>query len=41
VTFPGSRDEHGTVVVEGKSRVQQDTNVTNLVDLIKGAVGRC
>jgi len=38
---PDSGDEHNTVVVEGESRVQHDTNVAKKIDLIKGVVGRC
>jgi len=41
VAFPDSGDEHGTVVVEGESRVQNDTSVAKILDLIKGVVGRC
>jgi len=41
VSFPDSGDEHYTVVVEGESRVQHDTNVAKKIDLIKCVVGRC
>jgi len=41
VAFPDSGDEHSTVVVEGESRVQHDTNVAKKIDLIKSVVGRC
>jgi len=41
VSFPDSGDEHNTVVVEGESRVQHDTNVAKISDLIKSVLGRC
>ena len=41
MVFPDSGDDHCTVVVEGESRVQYDTNVAKFLDLIKGVVGRC
>jgi len=40
-SFPDSGDEHNTVVVEGESRVQHDTDVGKFFDLIKSVVGRC
>jgi len=41
VSFPDSEDDHNTVVVEGESRVQHDTNVAKKNDLIKSVVSRC
>jgi len=41
VSFSDSGDEHNTVVVEGESRVQHDTNVAKTFELIKSVVGRC
>ena len=41
VSFPDYGDENNTVVVEGESRVQYDTDVAKKIDLIKSVVGRC
>ena len=35
VSFPDSGDEHNTVVVEGESRVQYDTNVEKKLTSLK------
>ena len=35
VAFPDSGDEHNTVVVEGESRVQYDTNVEKKLTSLK------